>query len=67
MSSDPCLSDVQPPPRTAADSDGLLRALLAHAVAASGAEYGVILLTGSMQRLLLPEGIDARKRCHVRR
>jgi signal transduction histidine kinase len=59
MSSDPCLSDVQPPPRTAADSDGLLRALLAHAVEASGAEYGVILLTGSMQRLLLPEGIDA--------
>ena len=60
MSSDPCRSDAQPPPRTAADSESLLRALLAHAVDVSGAEYGAILLTGSMQRLLLAEGVDAR-------
>ncbi len=59
MSSDPCLSDAQPPPRTAADSESLLRALLAHAVDVSGAEYGAILLTGSTQRLLLADGVDA--------
>jgi len=60
MSGDPCLNEAQPPPRTAADSDGLLRTLLAHAVQASDAGYGVILLAGPAQRLVLPEGIDAK-------